>query len=174
MTKDPSVLSDLLERVKACKGADRSLDFRLAYFFGWRFNGFARGDDYEPNDHDFEVVEDLAGHWRQPDGRYANIASDRFDPKVWPDPPEWSASIDEALALVERVGKDTYRVGVVEQPGRNWAAVILRVEPDSGECPEVMAPTAPLAILAALLTALSTEAQSQPTAAPTLKEGEGL
>lgn len=66
----------------------------------------------------------------------------------------YSQSVDEALALVARVLPDTVRVALVQQPDRTWEASMLRVESDDADCPVEAGRTAPLAILAALLTAL--------------------
>lgn len=73
--------------------------------------------------------------------------------------PRFTASIDAALDLVERMLPDTVRPGFQQNPDRSWSAAILRVQPDENECPADTAPTAPLAILTALLQALNSGAK---------------
>jgi hypothetical protein len=95
-------LSDLIERVEAATGPDRELDYRLAYFLGWRFSGFewakqSRDQDWLSDD-EFATLDEMAGGWKRP------------DQKEWPYPgtntnevPLWTASLDAAIGLVERV-----------------------------------------------------------------------
>lgn len=74
-------LDALLAKVEACSGPDREIDYELARFDGWTFEKGPR--DREP-------------YWRKPG------VTDWWD-RVREGPPRYTASVDAALALVERM-----------------------------------------------------------------------
>jgi hypothetical protein len=89
-------MDDLIKQLEAAKGGSRELDGRIAWAFGWRFNG-----GVEPEDEDFALWPEIAGHWHKPGDRFADICSDD-DPAIerWDDPPHYTTSLDAALTLV--------------------------------------------------------------------------
>ena len=145
MTRDPATLKALLARVQRSAGPDRDLDealMVLAYVKDRRHIGAQRDDGY---------------------GRWYDVKDD-----VWVDPvtDKWvttsalffTKSIDAALALVERL-----------LPGAYWS-IDHTDEGDPGKWYDVeigqsfaQARTAPLAILAALLTALLAQPEGTET-----------
>lgn len=132
MGVDVSGLEELLERVKAATGPDRELDGDIAEALGINPKGSFRMRS-SPDKAAFGI------------GAYSS----------WkPDP--LTASIDAALALVERVLPGwTYNFGNVGEDDCGWACL---TQPE-GDCTDfgASAPTIPLAILAALLQALTSE-----------------
>ncbi len=133
-----SDLTALLDRVRAATGPDRELDADLWW-------ALAR-DSAERTYWRATLGKPQKAPDRLPDG-LGRIAVRGRSPMA-------SGSIDAALALAERMLPGTARPGFVQQPDRSWHGTILWVEPEDAECPEEVAPTAPLAILAALLSAL--------------------
>lgn len=136
---DKTALQELLERVKAATGPDddgsnpdwrmrrRDLDGAL-----WALG--------------FEVVRD--SHRQHP---YWEPTPD----VSWELVPQVTASIDAALALVERCLPEANCKGVEYEPAHGWSAYVSRNNVSSGHwMKEAYAPTAPLAILAALLAAI--------------------
>lgn len=160
-------LSDLLERVKSASGPDRQLDCRLMCLVeGWRFIRLSDGNDFAPAYRDVEPGPQHQGRG----GRVLKGTMLYFNPQPGPDAnhyQQWTsgftpytASVDAALALVERLlpGWIVDEMGhdCVGTPGAmkiiGWTVELSdggRVNLHQGQ-----APTAPLAILAALLTAL--------------------
>ena len=142
---------DILARLRAAAGPDRGLDGRIAYSLGWRFNGLLRGIE----DPKFDKWEGFGGHWHQPGGAFCRV-DQSFDGDLWPEPPEWTASIDAALALVaEKL--PGWRPQFRRDPSR-WFAAICKPGPVRAGCVvRGFAQTAPLAILIALFEALKAE-----------------
>jgi hypothetical protein len=99
-------IPDLIERLEKAEGPSRGLDGRIAWALGWRFNGFIwDGDPIGGPDtvEDFEEWEHIGGSWHQPGDRFINI-DETWDAAAnlrWPEPPEWTASIDAAVKLCE-------------------------------------------------------------------------
>jgi hypothetical protein len=135
-----SDLESLLERVKAASGPDRMLDDALH----WQFSDW----------------NNIGGWWRE---HKVTGARERFSSGFSPE--AFTASIDAALALVERVLPGfVLRVQTADptcsehSPYRKCEAILApRLHNDEGwqiGIKVAYAPTPPLAILAALLTAL--------------------
>lgn len=141
MTTKEQSLEGLIERVKAATGADARLDVDLATLSGWKWN----------------VMEGALGYWTDPDGDQRGI-------------PNYTASIDAAIALVERV-LPNFRWGVsghslkdgvyADGPHKGkpkyaagFRAHVTKHSPLRPMSTIADAKTAPLAILAALLHAL--------------------
>jgi len=133
-----SQLEELLERIRAAKGADREIDGDIAAAFEIAPSHLPR-------------VTDVGRSW---------LWADFVPPDDWEtwEAPAFTASIDAALALVERV-LPGWRL-TLRQMSSQWRATMM----DAGCSPGMtlmlgfstaeFAPTAPLAILAALLSAL--------------------
>lgn len=96
-------MKDLLERVKAATGPDRELDGALAEAFGWR---------QITVDHGLRLTRE----WLRPDGFPLPVGT-------MADPPFFTASLDAALALVERA-----------LPGWSWAGGNTRRDDNKGGC----------------------------------------
>lgn len=126
-------LQSLFDRVRKATGADREIDAAIASLL------LGKAFKREPN----------GRTWRM-----GHKETRTRDAEPWVALPAYTDSIDAALALTERVLPETVRTGFQQNPDKSWHAVILRVEPDEGDCPYAAAPTAPLAILAATLSAL--------------------
>jgi hypothetical protein len=124
-------LSDLIERVEKATGPDREIDYEIAR----TIEGYANA----PTDLEgIQAADHGAGIW--PDGGQ---------------PGRYTASLDAAIALVERVLPDANCYGVEKDP-RSWIAHVSRNQVDSGHwLKEAEHKTAPLALLSALLRALS-------------------
>ena len=75
--------------------------------------------------------------------------------------PAYTASLDAALALVERVQPDWWPGFQKNRHTNDWSAWLEKAGRPADEGIEVTAPTAPLALLAALLRSLSTEEPPQ-------------
>jgi len=141
-----SDLKALIERVREANGADTMLDHDLEWHFGeW---------------------QNLGGWWRKhkvtgEEQRYSYAPA-----------PAYTASIDAALALVERLTPIGPMVShelnhsLARDGEEFWNFRIKTYSPDEGEEPEVRwgtAWTAPLAILTALLSTLT---QDSPNVRP--------
>ena len=113
-------ISSLLSRVRAASGPDRELDAEIAALIGYR----------EPH---YDCL------WSEFKEKFPKATP-------WSEIPRWSASIDAAVALVERVG---YAVHTIHRSKSGLWSVTL--EPN-GESEGLR--LLPLAILAALLSAL--------------------
>lgn len=87
-------LEDLAARCESATGPDRGLDGRIAYALGWRFNGLDDGVD----DPDFDEWNNIGGHWAQPGGDFCPVWS-AFNSEDYPDPPDYTASLDAAMTL---------------------------------------------------------------------------
>ena len=126
-------LTSLLSRVRAASGPDRELDADIcAHLYGGARVSF---------DYNIQVREDPKGMLVETD---AELGS----------PPHITTSIDAAVALVERVLPGANTVGVEKNP-KGATAYVARNYVHSGHwMTEVDAATPPLAILAALLSAL--------------------
>ncbi len=100
-----------------------------------------------------ERVEAASGPSRAID--YA--VGDAIDPKEWRLCPSYSASLDASIALVERLIPDHELF--LAREGRSWWAVMGddQTTPDGS----LWSPTAPLAILSALLRALISQAEGE-------------
>lgn len=119
-----SRIADLLERVKAATGPSRTLDALISEALQQ------------------DVIAD-AGY--DDDGKLNRITFAM---------PRYTASIDASLALMKRKLPDANCYGVERDPF-GWNAYVSRNHVNEGHwLKEAVAPTAPLAILAALLTAL--------------------
>lgn len=119
--------NDLLERVKAATGPDRELDWRIA-----------------------EVLN-IPEPWPATTAWPPFMAGSKFDKAL----PAYTTSVDAALALVERC-LPGWKRSLFEKRGGGWIARVSSPRWDtftSGE--DTPMPTAPLAILAALLSALT-------------------
>lgn len=136
-------LSGLLERVSGAEGKDLHLDAMIEVE-ARRQEAYRVGLD-----------DSSRAYWN------ATIDGLVYDTSTSYPAPRYTASIDASLALVERCLPDTVRPGFQQNPDRSWSAAILRVQPDDDECPVADAKTAPLAILAALLSALSLKEQTE-------------
>lgn len=133
MTDRVADIASLLERVKAATEGDCDLDREIALALGWTPPAMG------------------LPHWHDDDGNH------------WTALPDWSTSIDAALALVERlspIGPMTAHSlshSLARDGEEWWNFRIKHYVDDEGEPPKVhygTAYTAPLAILIALLTAL--------------------
>lgn len=124
-------LEKLRDDVRICTEADRCLDARI----------YAACETYSKST------------WLEADGASVQVykCATRVN-RI--SPPQYTSSIDAALALCERVLPSTARFGFVQQPDSTWRATVLWVEPDESECPEADGKNAPLALLDALLSAL--------------------
>lgn len=147
MTLDKAIIAALLARVKAATGPDRELDCRLSHHFLNRGISYGTGDD---------------SGWAPPatvdgwdDAKWASMADEYMSPLTH----HYTASVDAALSLVERV-----------LPGWEWLKKSPRVislyrpladEEDArkewAKHHDGTGATIPLAILAALLSALITQ-----------------
>ena len=141
-TKDQTNgVAELLERVKAATGPDRGLDGLIARDLeGWVPHFALKGDELTD-------WPDMGGHWHLPDD------PDADDCQRAPsnEPPPYTVSIEAALTLAERmlpcVGIDIHsQCG----DGTQWQVML------TGDkfCVAGLARSFPLAILAALLSAL--------------------
>lgn len=129
-------LSELLERVRGATGPDRELDDDLLEIVGIGYY------DYTRSNYEYRVDEpsklDLTKAWGHPHP---------------------TASIDAALALTDRCLPDANCKGVEYDPSSGWSAYVSRNNVQNGHwLKEAYAPTAPLAILDALLSALIAKA----------------
>lgn len=125
-----TLASDLLERVRAAAVPDHDLDIRLYCL--------ATGDEYKPEQARESARGDIiATTW--------NV-------------PAYTASVDAALALVERTAAGWRPDLHSPRMGRPWEAVLSNGAKRFVES----GPTAPLAILGALLTTLIASAESSP------------
>jgi len=122
---------DLIERLREAAGGNRELDAALALHFGWMIYDDGMG---------------VMDRWEDPDGKVGAGV-----------PPPFSSSLDAALELVHRVlpGQAT-AVGdmAFDPPGKPWACIWTK-----GGSPKFHgeAPTAPLALLLALMMGLEKE-----------------
>lgn len=158
MTQDPSTLQNLLTRVEAAGGTDPTIDYDLALFEGW-----TRHSDIDSPIYRSEINV----WWAEPGSTsWSTVAN----------PPKYTASIDAALALVEKLLPEFgTQVGHPIKSVRDygWYASVFRERKPgetgwwpghySGNTDEEghhirYYPTAPLAILAALLKALIAQA----------------
>lgn len=158
---------DLLERLRKATGPDREIDGQLMCMEnGWRFIRFSRGGEFGYPYQDREPSPNGPGGavhpgtmiYFNPDPGNANHYQQYTPSGLTP----YTASVDVALALVERCfpewafdvrkgGKHveaTVRSGDMDHPC--WALVS-----EDGYGTFVSAPTLPLAILTALLSAIS-------------------
>lgn len=128
-------LADLLERVEKASGPDRGLDEALANAFGWDFQTKSEGGR-------------VWTEWKRPEGF-------RLPLGTLADPPFFTASIDAALALVERVLPGANCLGVEKTP-HGWDGYVSRNYVADGHWLHEGhdRASAPLALLAALLRAL--------------------
>lgn len=129
-------LRELLKRVEAAHGPDRELDFAI----------HAMLVDPPP-------APSRASDVRLPDGFGKDVMSMAMDPR-----PRYTASIDAALALIERKfdGSAKYPVEMILTSAGNkgpWRCAIW-VGADDTDGIYRAAPTAPLAVLAATIKAL--------------------
>ena len=145
-----SDLDALLERLEKATGPDRELDeaiMALFYTLDERHIGTTEGWDDDPDS--FKPVKDRV--WVDPaTDKWVSTAAFHF-----------TASIDAALALVERVLPGWMHAnGNCGEQNMPWACI---TEPDE-PCRDFSAgaPTEPLAILIALLRALSTIRSTHP------------
>ena len=120
-------LRDLISKLEAAEGPDRELDGRIAWVLGWRFNG-----GVTPDDKDFGMWPDIAGHWHKPGDRFADIgnSAEYNDPEHgfpsgrWDDPPPYTASLDAAVGLVPEGWAP--RISKASGPGRkDWSASVV-------------------------------------------------
>jgi hypothetical protein len=123
-------LSLLLERVEGASGPDRELDGHLYGALG------------------YQIIQRFGGFEWRPEGK-----------GVWQTMPSPTASLDAALALCERVLPTAYRdLGEgfdTKAQRRFWLATLTYHEKTGSHDAE--APTAPLALLAALLKAKASQ-----------------
>lgn len=128
-------LNELLERVKAATGPDRGLDARIEFTLsGVSF--------FESDIADLlQVIDEPTGY-----GKYQKIDSANI--------PSFTASIDAALALVERVLPNTLRRLSDWEDGTGAKANLVL---SNGSHHWADGASIPLAILAALLQALTKE-----------------
>ncbi len=134
MTTKEQSLERLIERVKAATGPDRELDCRIAYELDFEVEGMAAPFRSYCDVHDLKWG-DIARHANSPQ----SILSHNL--------PRFTASIDAALALVERL-----------LPGWNYTFsrghCELRHPKHRAKDVQAFGKTTPLAILAALLSSL--------------------
>ena len=131
---DRKTLEDLLARVEQAPGPDRELDGTL-----WCLSvGYAERVSHNPS----------TVFYTKSSGENANMSRESI--------PEYSASIDAALALVERLLPlhDIELHCFHHANGTSFYAEI-------GDQPQVEGATLPLAILAALLRALTTQTEHE-------------
>jgi hypothetical protein len=138
-----SDLASLLEKVRSAKGADRELDVDIAW-------------SIEPDRY-------RAAYWNGSVGRPGTTLPLKLDGlgrmSVRSNCAPLSGSIDAALALVERKLPGWRLAMYTDGEGKGPCCLALRGdEPVKANC---HAPTLPLAILAALLTALSHTEQGE-------------
>ena len=141
-----SDLSELLKRVEAATGPDRELDAHLAVIAGLNMcfcdyeAGSYHGDCPPPG-----CGEPLGLH----DERHSYPVQWQDDERL----PAYTASIDAALALVEKV-LPGWRRQIFEDRSGGWTARLVSPSSDVVSTDELKPPpTASLAILAALLRA---------------------
>jgi len=133
-------LHALLERVKAATGIDGRENYALNIEIGKSLLGWHLHEHKAFGDYDTDWAE-----WRDADDKQIRVI------------PDFSASIDAALALCERVLPGWGYV-LHANPGTVPNAMLLS-QMFGGERHDAFARTVPLAILAALLTALISKAQ---------------
>lgn len=92
-------MRELIERLEKADGPSRGLDGRIAWALGWRFNGV------DINDDDFDEWDTIGGHWHKPGEDFCPV-NRSFDERLWPNPPEYTASVDAAIELADRVLPD--------------------------------------------------------------------
>lgn len=126
-------LESLRQRVAEATGPDRQIDAALVTTLcpGATVGEYIHGEGYDVVFHAYEL------------GIYNKARC-----------PEYTASLDAALALVERLLPDAFIDMHSRAGGRNWEVVITTAP----SCMEGKADTAPFAILAALLASLLSEA----------------
>ncbi len=129
-------LTGLLDRVKAASGPDRHLD-ALVEVQARRFAAYAAGLD-----------DRTRAYWN------GTIDGDVYDSSISYAAPRYTASIDAALALVEKMLPGCmWRVQSDPKIGDTFYATLVPSYPAGASAGD--GATAPLAILAALLTALT-------------------
>ena len=134
---DRQTLSDLLEKVRACEGADRELDSAIEVAIRWI--EAAR----------YGIKPEHRASWRASAGGYVEDPHTRYESA------RVTASLDAALALAERVLTKGGRPALQQASDGTWSASV-GVQGGGRVC-GLAAPTPALALLAALLTALLAE-----------------
>ena len=153
---DRQTLSDLLEKVRACEGADRELDrqiMTLSYVRDRRHIGASCWDDaYDTCCPGARHLDDV---WVDPaTDKWRTTAVDGF---------EFTSSLDAALALVERVLPGWTVSGICQDDFKLWHAELRKGHQTSYTAVAISHETLrgsanpALALLAALLTALLAE-----------------
>lgn len=131
-------LKELIERVKAATGPDRELDSDLGFTLGWYANGY-----------EFYA-------WAEADGTFVESVN----------PKPFTASIDAALALTQRVLPGWTLARLSQDDHKLWY-VELRQGHATSYGRVVIAPSTihglplPLAIILALLTALDQKEENK-------------
>lgn len=140
-------LDELLARVEKAEGPDRELDRDLARAFGWTETD--TGNDWR----------DV--NWNRPDGFRLPIGT-------LAEPPFFTASLDAALALCERVlpGWSWMLRGASASGGQDFAKLWRPYQTPPGNDFDAFGKSPPLALLAAMLKALIAQAAS-PESGPT-------
>lgn len=126
-------LDDLIARVEAASDRDRSIDADIARMEGWTFTKM-KGDRQE--------------YWRKP-------GSTEYWDRRLDGPPAYTASIDVALALIERL-LPGWDYGLDRDEGQ-YFATIAPVGPTTAKGVQAEAKSQPLAIMLAALRALASQ-----------------
>lgn len=141
-------LTALLERVRNAAGPDRELDCRLSHHFDQKGIWYGTGDDSR-----WAPVATVDG-WDEP--KWASMKDEYVSPLM----KHYTASIDAAVALVERVLPEwQYHMGTCGEDDMPWACITEPVDP----CRDfaASAPEITLALLTSLLLALTSNQEVQ-------------
>jgi hypothetical protein len=149
-SQQSAALVALLERVRAAARPDRDLDRDLAVsLYGWCLHPHGRQrDDSAQSDRGYTCLDCGADSW----GNVGPTGQRRSDPL-----PFFTASVDAALALVERVLPGAW--GNLERDHLGYTEVTLKI---GGSWVVEEHKTPALALLSALLAALSLNDAGEP------------
>lgn len=157
MTTDRDDIASLLAKVKAATGPDREIDRALAKMAGWREIQFTAPDIngstnrlsvWMPDSADDDTIREYGDDVRSEVA--ANIWRDRGDV------PEYTASIDAALAFGLKLNPDANNHGYDTVNGAVYAYLSRNNVPTGHWLSEVGCATVPLAFVAASIARLLT------------------
>lgn len=158
-------LGELLERVKAATGPDREIDGRLwcmitpnRKFIGMATDG-QRWGDFDPNGFNpaSGVIAGMVFERTDFKGTREDIQKNGGRLQSFPSSPAYTASVDAALAIVERALPGWRYDLHSPRMGQTWEAVLMDGDSASRRIVVGHAATALLAILTALLLALEAQ-----------------
>ena len=98
---------ELVAELERAEEGSRELDGRIAWVLGWRFNG-----GVTPDDADFAMWPEIAGHWHKPGDCFADGLDKEeyrsqehgFPSGRWEDPPHFTTNLQDTLDYVVSEG----------------------------------------------------------------------